>query len=84
LIETIDTEYDVQAGVRPMNIGRYLLTCMENTLYGKLAILMTGHGIEDLTSAVNAARAMHYRKFTCLRKIRFYYPMPPRYDILLL
>jgi len=77
LIETIDTGYDIMAGVHQINIRASLLRCMGNTRYGKLATLMTGHTIEDLTSAVNAARAIHCRKFLCLLKIRFYCPMPP-------
>jgi len=77
LIETIDTGYDIMVGVHQMNIRASSLRCRGNTRYGKLATPMTGHTIEDLPSAVNAARTIHCRKFLCLLKIRFYCPMLP-------
>jgi hypothetical protein len=75
LIEKIDTGYNMKAGVGQRDIHESLRRCMGHTLYGKLATLMTGYTIEDLTFAIHAARGRHFRKFHYLLKIRFYYPI---------
>ncbi|MCA1804595.1 MAG: glycosyltransferase family 2 protein [Xanthomonadaceae bacterium] len=47
---------------------------LANYFYNRLASVMTGHRIDDLTSGFRAARARHFRKFLYLLPNGFSYP----------
>jgi hypothetical protein len=47
---------------------------MANQVYNRLASMMTGYRIEDLTSGFRAVRARHFRKFLYLLPNGFSYP----------
>jgi glycosyltransferase involved in cell wall biosynthesis len=74
LIEKIHEGYDMAVGARQMDTHASLLRRIGNTVYNKLATLMTGYPIEDLTSGFRAARARHFRKFLYLLPNKFSYP----------
>jgi glycosyltransferase involved in cell wall biosynthesis len=74
LIEKIDAGYDMVVGARQLDTHASLSRRIGNTLYNKLASLMTGHPIEDLTSGFRAARARHFRNFLYLLPNKFSYP----------
>jgi glycosyltransferase involved in cell wall biosynthesis len=74
LIEKIDAGYDMAVGARQIDTHASLFRRIGNTLYNKLATLMTGYPIEDLTSGFRAARARHFRKFLYLLPNKFSYP----------
>jgi glycosyltransferase involved in cell wall biosynthesis len=74
LIEKIHEGYDMAVGARQMDTHASLLRRIGNTTYNKLASLMTGYPIEDLTSGFRAARARHFRKFLYLLPNKFSYP----------
>ena len=74
LLEKIHDGYAMAVGARQMNTHASLLRRVGNTIYNKLASLMTGYPIEDLTSGFRAARARHFRKFLYLLPNKFSYP----------
>jgi glycosyltransferase involved in cell wall biosynthesis len=74
LLEKIHEGYDMAVGARQLNTHASLLRRIGNTVYNKLATIMTGYPIEDLTSGFRAARAGHFRKFLYLLPNRFSYP----------
>ena len=74
LIEKIHQGYDMVVGARQINTHASLLRRIGNTIYNKLASIMTGYPIEDLTSGFRAARARHFRKFLYLLPNKFSYP----------
>ncbi|MBW2207973.1 MAG: glycosyltransferase family 2 protein [Deltaproteobacteria bacterium] len=74
LLEKIHEGYDMAVGARQLNTHASLLRRIGNTVYNKLATIMTGYPIEDLTSGFRAARARHFRKFLYLLPNKFSYP----------
>ena len=74
LLEKISDGYDMAVGARQINTHASLLRRIGNTFYNKLASIMTGYPIEDLTSGFRAARARHFRKFLYLLPNKFSYP----------
>jgi len=74
LLEKIHEGYDMAVGARQLNTHASLLRKIGNTIYNKLASIMTGYPIEDLTSGFRAARARHFRKFLYLLPNKFSYP----------
>ncbi len=74
LLEKIHEGYDMAVGARQINTHASLLRRIGNTIYNKLASIMTGYPIEDLTSGFRAARARHFRKFLYLLPNKFSYP----------
>ena len=74
LLEKIHDGYAMAVGARQMDTHASLLRRVGNTIYNKLASLMTGYPIEDLTSGFRAARARHFRKFLYLLPNKFSYP----------
>jgi len=74
LLEKIHEGYDMAVGARQLNTHASLLRKIGNTIYNKLASIMTGYPIEDLTSGFRAARAWHFRKFLYLLPNKFSYP----------
>ncbi len=74
LIDKINEGYDMAVGARRINTHASLTRRIGNTIYNKLASVMTGYPIEDLTSGFRAARARHFRKFLYLLPNKFSYP----------
>ena len=74
LLEKINDGYDMAVGARQVNTHASLLRRIGNTIYNKLASIMTGYPIKDLTSGFRAARARHFRKFLYLLPNKFSYP----------
>ena len=74
LLEKIHDGYDMAVGARQINTHASLIRRIGNTVYNRLASIMTGYPIEDLTSGFRAARARHFRKFLYLLPNKFSYP----------
>ncbi|NNJ93446.1 MAG: glycosyltransferase family 2 protein [Halobacteria archaeon] len=74
LIEMIKDGYDMAVGARQMDTHASLTRRIGNTLYNKLASLMTGYPILDLTSGFRAVRSRHFKKFLYLLPNKFSYP----------
>jgi len=74
LLERLDQGYDMAVGARDYqgqaSLGRFLA----NRLYNRMASLMTGHVIADLTSGFRAVRRRHFRRFLYLLPNGFSYP----------
>ena len=74
LLDALDEGYDMVVGYRSSegqaNVGRGLA----NGLYNRLASLITGHKIHDLTSGFRAVRADKFREFLYLLPNGFSYP----------
>ncbi len=74
LLDALDEGYDMVVGYRSSegqaNVGRGLA----NALYNRLASLITGHRIHDLTSGFRAVRADKFREFLYLLPNGFSYP----------
>ena len=74
LLAKLDEGYDMVVGARDggsqASIGRGLA----NGLYNRIASLMTGHRIQDLTSGFRAVRADKFRQFLYLLPNGFSYP----------
>ncbi len=74
LLDALDEGYDMIVGYRSSegqaNVGRGLA----NGLYNRLASLITGHKIHDLTSGFRAVRAEKFREFLYLLPNGFSYP----------
>jgi glycosyltransferase involved in cell wall biosynthesis len=74
LLDKINDGYDMVVGARQIDTHASLTRRIGNTIYNRLASLMTGHPIKDLTSGFRAARARHFRKFLYLLPNKFSYP----------
>jgi len=74
LLEKLDQGYDMVVGARQRDTHATFFRRIANLTYNRLASLMTGHEIEDLTSGFRAARARHFRKFLYLLPNGFSYP----------
>lgn len=74
LLDALEEGYDMVVGYRDSegqaNVGRGLA----NALYNRLASLITGHRIHDLTSGFRAVRAEKFREFLYLLPNGFSYP----------
>ncbi len=74
LLAKLDQGYDMVIGARQIDTHASLARRVANTIYNRLASLMTGHKIEDLTSGFRAVRARHFRRFLYLLPNGFSYP----------
>lgn len=74
LVEKINEGYDMAVGARQLDSHASLTRRFGNTIYNRLASMMTGHPILDLTSGFRAARTRHFRKFLYLLPNKFSYP----------
>lgn len=74
LLERLERGYEMAVGARVAETHASTGRRVANTLYNRLASLMTGHRIEDLTSGFRAVRARHFRKFLYLLPNGFSYP----------
>lgn len=74
LLEKMEQGYEMVIGARQTDTHASLVRRMGNSVYNKLASIMTGHQIDDLTSGFRAVRARHFRKFLYLLPNKFSYP----------
>lgn len=74
LLEKIEQGHDMVVGARQKGSQASLGRGFANGLYNRLASLMTGHKVEDLTSGFRAVRASKFREFLYLLPNGFSYP----------
>ncbi len=74
LLAKLDEGYDMVVGARSANTQASLFRRFANSFYNRLATVMTGHKIEDLTCGFRAVRAAKFRKFIYLLPNGFSYP----------
>lgn len=74
LLGKLSEGYDMAVGARHVSTQASWLRRMGNGFYNRLASVMTGHRIEDLTSGYRAVRADKFRKFLYLLPNGFSYP----------
>lgn len=74
LLSKLDEGYDMTVGARRVSTHASWPRRIANAFYNKLASLMTGHKIQDLTSGFRAVRANKFRKFLYLLPNGFSYP----------
>lgn len=74
LLEKLDAGYDMIVGARMVDGHASVPRRFANQFYNKLATIMTGFVIEDLTSGFRAARRRHFVKFLYLLPNGFSYP----------
>lgn len=74
LLAKLDEGYDMVVGARRVSTHASWPRRIANAFYNKLASVMTGYKIQDLTSGFRAARASKFRKFLYLLPNGFSYP----------
>ena len=74
LINKFKEGYEMVVGARGASSQASLARLTANSIYNKVASLMTGHKILDLTSGFRIVRARHFRKFIYLLPNGFSYP----------
>ena len=74
LLDKLNEGYDMVVGARSVHTQASLFRRFANSFYNRLATLMTGHVIEDLTSGYRAVQANKFRKFIYLMPNGFSYP----------
>lgn len=74
LLARFEEGFEMVVGARQVDTHASGGRRMANYFYNRLASVMTGHRIDDLTSGFRAARARHFRKFLYLLPNGFSYP----------
>ena len=74
LLGRFEEGFEMVVGARQVDTHASLGRRVANLFYNRLASLMTGHRIDDLTSGFRAVRARHFRKFLYLLPNGFSYP----------
>jgi len=74
LLTKFDEGYEMVVGARHADTHSSTGRRLANGFYNRLASIMTGRYIEDLTSGFRAVRARHFRKFLYLLPNGFSYP----------
>jgi len=74
LLEALNNGYDLVVGTRVPSTHASLSRRLGNGLFNRLASIMTGHAVRDLTSGFRAVRARHFKKFLYLLPNGFSYP----------
>ncbi len=74
LLDKLDEGFDLVVGARQADTHASFGRRVANIIYNRLASLMTGHQIDDLTSGFRAVRERHFRKFLYLLPNGFSYP----------
>ncbi|MFQ5643888.1 MAG: glycosyltransferase family 2 protein [Thiogranum sp.] len=74
LLDKLDEGYDMVVGARISSTQASVFRGAANNAYNRLASVMTGHKIEDLTSGFRAVRTRHFKKFLYLLPNGFSYP----------
>jgi glycosyltransferase involved in cell wall biosynthesis len=74
LLAKLNDGHDMVVGARNRNSQAGLHRATANGFYNRLASIMVGHRVEDLTSGFRAVRANKFRKFLYLLPNGFSYP----------
>ncbi|MGY6276307.1 glycosyltransferase family 2 protein [Methylomonas sp. MgM2] len=74
LLTKLEQGYDMIVGARHVSTQASWFRKIGNNFYNRLASLMTGHRIEDLTCGYRVVRADKFRKFLYLLPNGFSYP----------
>jgi glycosyltransferase involved in cell wall biosynthesis len=74
LVARLDQGFDMVVGARGWDGQASVGRGMANGLYNRVATLMTGHQVADLTSGFRAVRASKFREFLHLLPNGFSYP----------
>jgi len=74
LLNKIQDGYEMVVGARQADTHASWGRRIANLFYNRLASLMTGYRIDDLTSGFRAVRARHFRKYLYLLPNGFSYP----------
>lgn len=74
LLDKLQEGYDMVVGARSTGTHASLSKRFANSFYNRLATMMTGYKIEDLTCGYRAVRADKFRKFLYLLPNGFSYP----------
>lgn len=74
LLEKLEQGYDMAVGSRDFGAQASTGRAFANMLYNRLASVMTGYTILDLTSGFRAVRTRHFLKFLYLLPNGFSYP----------
>ncbi len=74
LLEKLEAGYDMVVGARSAGSHATLPRRLANMIYNRLASVMTGYDIRDLTSGFRAARRRHFIRFLYLLPNGFSYP----------
>lgn len=74
LLAPLAEGYDMVVGARDQGSQATAGRAVANGVYNRLASLMTGHRVQDLTSGFRAVRAAKFRRFLSLLPNGFSYP----------
>lgn len=74
LLEKLGEGYDMVVGARSIRGQAGLHRAFANSIYNRIASMMTGFRIDDLTSGFRAVRANKFRRFLYLLPNGFSYP----------
>ncbi len=74
MLDKLDEGFDMVVGARHSTTQATIFRRFANGFYNRLASLMTGFRIQDLTSGFRAVRARHFVKFLYLLPNGFSYP----------
>ena len=74
LLEKMKEGYAMVIGARQIDTHASLLRRFGNSFYNRLASMMTGHKIDDLTSGFRVVKAKHFQKILYLLPNGFSYP----------
>jgi glycosyltransferase involved in cell wall biosynthesis len=74
LLEKLDEGFEMVVGARRSDSHANQARRLANAAYNRLASIMTGYAITDLTSGFRAVRARHFKKFIYLLPNGFSYP----------
>lgn len=74
LLEKLEKGFDMVVGARDRSSQADSSRALANAIYNRLATVITGHRIEDLTSGFRAVRADKFREFLYLLPNGFSYP----------
>ena len=74
LLQRLSGGYDMVVGARDAASQATVGRRFANWIYNRMASLMTGHRVEDLTSGFRAVRAKRFRQFLYLLPNGFSYP----------
>jgi len=74
LLDKLDDGYDMVVGARTAGSQASMARGFGNQVYNRLATLMVGHKVEDLTSGLRAVRANKFKEFIYLLPNGFSYP----------
>lgn len=74
LLEKLESGFDMVVGARKFESQASIARGIANFIYNRLASVVTGQKIADLTSGFRAVRAKHFRQFLPLLPNGFSYP----------